>query len=217
MPVHEDAQVPDLRTWEWTEGSKLKGRVHGRDGYSPGQRMTTSRIFEFSPEPAASSALEAEVDLDQPAEAAGARLRHFHVLTAESVATMSEGALVVSKKCLYMLGAPRPLKAPQQAAPAPYPPQLPTAEGAPPAACSPPNAHASGLAGRLPRDTGAGWSGASDAGDGHEAAASGRRSCPRRGSGGGGARVRGREHHRLLPPVPRPARPHLSAETSPVR
>jgi len=106
QPVAEDVAAPELRAWvwEWKSGS-LKGHVYGRDGSLPGQKMMTSRIVAVSPVPAASST---EEDHGQPAEVAGARLRHFHILTAESAATLSEGALVCTRShTVYRLGAPR--------------------------------------------------------------------------------------------------------------
>jgi len=127
-PVLEEAAAPELREWEWTEGGGLKGRVYGRDGFRPGHKLATSRIVEFS-----SASGEAR---GQRGDEAGARLRHFQLLAAESAATLCEGALVVTKSLsLYRLGAPRPAAAP--AAPvawAPVPAAMSSAAAVPPAA-----------------------------------------------------------------------------------
>jgi len=94
QPVSVEALAPELRSWEWTKEGGLKRHVDGHDIYSPGKKLGTSRIVEFSPVPTYSTARE--------------DLRHFRVLTAESAATLCEGALVSTRSLsVYRLGAPR--------------------------------------------------------------------------------------------------------------
>jgi len=94
QPVSVEALAPKLRSWEWTKEGGLKGHVYGHDVYSPGKKLGTSRIVEFSPVPTYYTARE--------------DLRHFRVLTAESAATLCEGALVSTRPLsVYRLGAPR--------------------------------------------------------------------------------------------------------------
>jgi len=102
QPIAEKGAAPELREWEWTKIGGLMGHVHGREGFRPGHKLTTSRIIEFSP--AYEETCEQHPD--------GERLRYFQQLTAESAATLCEGALVVTKSLsLYRLGAPRPTAA----------------------------------------------------------------------------------------------------------
>jgi len=134
-PVREDAETPELREWERIEGGGLKGRVYGRDGCRPGHKLTTSKMVALSPKldeseevlglraDAAGARLGQRVDPagsrpGQHADAAGARLRHFYTLTAESMATVCEGALVVTRShTVYRLGAPQITAAPPAPAP----------------------------------------------------------------------------------------------------
>ena len=102
QPIADEAAAPELREWEWTKGGGLKGRVYGLDGVRPGHKLATSRLIEFS----------AACEAARGQHAAGARLRHFQLLTAKSAATLCEGALVVTNShSLYRLGTPRPAAA----------------------------------------------------------------------------------------------------------
>jgi len=102
QPIGDEAAAPELREWEWTEGGGIKGRVYGLDGFRPGHKLATSRLIEFS----------AAWEVGRGQHAAGARLRHFQLLTAESAATLCEGVIVVMRSfSMYWLGAPRPAAA----------------------------------------------------------------------------------------------------------
>jgi len=147
LPVREDVVVPELRAWEWAEHGGIRAHVHGQDGLRPGQKLATSRIVEVSP-----VLEETEEALEQSAGVAAARLHHFHVLTAESAATLCQGALVVTRSLTtYRLGAPRSAAVPPQAAAAPDAAQLPVRAVPAAPALRPP--HVSRLGERLPRAT----------------------------------------------------------------
>jgi len=143
-PMREDAAVPELREWSWNDNGTLSGCVYGHANYHKGRKLSTSRIIEFSPVPASSSESE-EAEVGPRADAAGARLRHFHVRTAAS--TLREGTIVVTKSlAVYRLGKGTP----PPAAPASDTAQLqanpePAAEQAASASCSTPGARASVL------------------------------------------------------------------------